>query len=79
MTDLNKPVTRRSGFHVRDAGKLRRIVVTLYPHGFIGLRPEKTRREETIGLHAAYDMAVKMRVARERAEKQAARRARRAS
>ncbi len=77
MTDLDKPVKRRSGFSVRDAGKMRRLVVTLYPHGFIGLRPEKTRREETIGLHAAYDAAVKMRVARERAERAAARKARR--
>lgn len=79
MTDLNKPVRRRSGFMVRDAGKLRKVVVTLYPHGFIGLRPEKTRREETLGLQAAYDVAVKMRVARQRAEEQAARKARRAA
>lgn len=79
MTDLNKPVRRRSDSMVRDAGRMRKIVVTLYPHGFIGLRPEKTRREEVLPLQAAYDVAVKMRVARQRAEKQAARKARRAS
>ena len=81
MTPLSKPVTRRSHEMRRDRSKLRRIVVTLHPAGYIGLRLERTRREEVLSLAAAYDVAVKMRVAdekaekaRQRAEKRAARR-----
>lgn len=75
MTDLNKPVRRRSFELKRDAGKMRRIVVTLYPAGFLGLRLEKTRREEVLPLQAAYDVAVKMRVASEKSKKAAERKA----
>ena len=67
MNPLNKPVTRRSEETVREAGRLRRIVVTLYPNGTIGLRPEKTRREEILPIEAIYIIAVKARVASERA------------
>ena len=48
MTPLEKPVTRRSDEFYRDGSKFRRIVVTLHPAGFIGLRLEKCRYEETI-------------------------------
>lgn len=77
MTDLNKLVKRRTDTVVRDTGKSRRLVVTLYPGGVIGLRPEKTRREEIISVEAAWSAAVKMRVAKERSEKQTARKAKR--
>ena len=69
MTDLHKPIKRRTDATVRDGGKARRIVVTLYPGNTIGLRQEKTRREELISIEAAYSLAVKMRVAKEQAEK----------
>lgn len=75
MTDLRKPVKRRSSELKRDRGRMRRIVVTLYPAGYIGLRLEKTRREETLPLIAAYDVAVKMRVALERVKRLMKRRA----
>ncbi len=75
MTDLNKPVRRRTSTSVRDGGRPRRIVVTLYPGDYLGLRQEGTRREETIALEAIYSAAVKARVLRERAEKRAAKRA----
>lgn len=71
MTDLSKPVRRRSADYKRDGGKLRRVVVTLYPAGYIGLRLERTRREETLPITAAFDAAVKMRVAYERAQRKA--------
>lgn len=71
MTDLNKPVRRRSAATFRDRSKRRRIVVTLYPAGFIGLRLERCRREETISLEGVYEAAVKSRVAHERAQKKA--------
>lgn len=77
MTPLNKSITRRSEATVRDGGRVRRIVITLYPSNVIGLRPEKTRREELITVEAAWGTAVKMRVAKERAEKKAAKKARR--
>ena len=78
MTDLRKPVTRRTDDTIRDAGRVRRLVVTLYPGDVIGLRPEKTRREERTTLAAVYDLAVRLRVDAERREKKASRKARRA-
>jgi hypothetical protein len=69
MTPLTRKVTRRSSETYRDRSKLRRIVVTLYPAGVIGLRLEKTRHEETLSLTAAYEMAVRARVAFERTQK----------
>jgi hypothetical protein len=69
MTPLTRKVTRRSSETYRDRSKLRRIVVTLYPSGMIGLRLEKTRQEETLSLSAAYEMAVRARVAFERVQK----------
>jgi hypothetical protein len=43
--------------------------VTLYPAGFIGLRLEKCRHEETLSIRAAYETAVQTRVMRKRAER----------
>ena len=40
MTPLKKAVTRRSEERMRDRSKFRRIIVTLHPAGFIGLRLE---------------------------------------
>lgn len=73
MTSLKKQVTRKvEAAMIRDGGRLRAAVVTLYPGGVIGIRPEKTRREELLPVTAAWDVAVKRRVATERREKQAA-------
>jgi hypothetical protein len=69
MTPLKKAVTRRSEELYRDRSKYRRIVVSLYPAGFIGLRLEKCRREETLSMRAAYETAVQTRVMRERAQR----------
>jgi hypothetical protein len=55
MTPLKKSVTRRSEELYRDRSIYRRIVVTLYPSGFIGLRLEKCRHEETLSIRAAYE------------------------
>jgi hypothetical protein len=68
MTPLKKAVTRRSEELYRDRSRYRRIVVTLYPAGFIGLRLEKCRHEETLSMRAAFETAVKTRVMRERSE-----------
>lgn len=69
MTPLTKPVTRKTESTVRDGGKRRRLVLTLYPNGTLGLRPEKTRREERLTIEAAYDLAVRLRVIEERKAK----------
>ena len=69
MTALTKPITRRTDNEIRDGSKRRPLVITLYTGGIIGLRPSKTRREELLTVEAAYDLAIKQRVARERAEK----------
>ena len=71
MTDLRKPVTRRTDTTIRDAGKSRRMVITLYTGDTLGLRPEKTRREEFISLTTIYEYAIKLRVRKERADKKA--------
>ena len=68
-TALTKKVIRRTDEYVREAGKFRRLVVTLYPSGMIGLRPEKTRREELYPLSRIYFAAVRDRVTREKADK----------
>jgi hypothetical protein len=70
MTPLKKAVTRRSDELYRDGSKRRRIVVTLHPAGFIGLRLEKCRREKTLSIRAAYETAVLTRVMRKYAAPQ---------
>jgi hypothetical protein len=65
MTPLKTAVTRRSEELYRDGSKFRRIVVTLYPAGFIGLRLEKCRHQETLSIRAAYETAVQTRVMRQ--------------
>lgn len=69
MTKITKPVTRMSDALIRDGGKLRRLVVTIFPNDTLGIRPEKTRRGERISLEAVYGMAVKIRIRDEKNEK----------
>ena len=60
-TKLDKSVSRVSRELVRDGSKVRALVVTLYPSGDIGLRPQGTRREERYPLEAIYHLAIKSR------------------
>lgn len=77
-TIAHKPVARIvDASMIRDGSKLRALVVTIYPHGFLGLRPKGTRREEIVTLAHCWSLAVKQRVAHELADKKAARAARR--
>lgn len=64
-----KPVTRESSAFVRERG-MRPLIVTIVD-SLLLLRPKGLRSEEVLDLGAAYSMAVKQRVARERAEKKA--------
>lgn len=65
-------VTRKTTTMVRDRG-LRKVIVTIYPEGIIGLRAERTRKEEIVDAAWLWGYAVKQRVANERAAKRAAR------
>jgi len=64
-TMLRKPVKRKTNERRYDRGKSRAIIVTLYPAGYMGLRLEGTRREETLPIEVAWERAVKMRVVAE--------------
>ena len=69
MTTLSKPVKRLTASSIRDRGHNKRLVAILYPSGILGLRPERTRREEFIPLSIAYELAIRLRVRSEQAEK----------
>jgi hypothetical protein len=77
MRDIRKAIPRRVQGMVRDGGRLRRLVVTVYPNGTIGLRPERTRREELVSAGGIWQRAVKDRVLAERVAKIKARKERR--
>ncbi|TAK45233.1 MAG: hypothetical protein EPO27_10460 [Betaproteobacteria bacterium] len=70
---FTRPVRRRVEDTIRSGGKQRRVVVTVYPSGALGLRLERTRREEQILASTIYAIAVRLRVTAERAEKKKAR------
>lgn len=66
-----KPVSRETSAFVRDKG-LRPVVATIH-HGLLELRAKGLRTRETLDIGGLYQMAVKARVIRERAERKAAR------
>lgn len=74
MTKLKKPVRRVSDEWVREQGKLRPIVVSVYPGDVIGFRLLGTRREERTTVRACRDLAIKLRVRTEKREKKEAKR-----
>lgn len=74
-TPSTRPVTRETSAFVRDRG-LRPLIVTVVG-SLLELRPKGLRNRETLDLAACYGLAVRQRVAREKAERQAERKARR--
>lgn len=70
-TKSTRPVTRESSAFVRDRG-MRAIVVTVVG-SIIELRAKGLRSRETLDLAACYSIAVKQRLAKERAERLAER------
>lgn len=77
MTPSTKPTTRLTSAYVRDRG-LRPIVATL--HGsLIELRAKGLRSRETMDIAAIYSFAVKGRLARDKAERAKARKAKRST
>jgi hypothetical protein len=72
-TKSSKAVTRETSAYVRERG-FRPLMATI--HGsLLLLRPKGLHSEEALDLGAAWSLAVKQRVARELAEKRAARKA----
>ena len=79
--ELPKPQRKKGVRTLRTTGALdgsfgaergHRLIITLDQHSdVITLRPERTRRAETLHLIDVYRMAVRARVAREKAEKKA--------
>ncbi len=76
-SSVTSPVTRETCAYVRDKG-LRAVLVTI-TGGLIELRAKGLRTRECVDISSIYYAAVKQRVARERAEKKAARKARRSA
>ena len=68
---FTKPITKRVEDFVRSQGKLKRIIFAVRPNGTLDLRLEHTRKWESVLLTDIYTMAVKRRVASERAAKAA--------
>ncbi|MEZ0231410.1 MAG: hypothetical protein ACAH12_01105 [Methylophilaceae bacterium] len=68
-TKSSKPVTRESNAFVRDRG-LRPIIVTI-TGSLIELRAKGLRSREYLDISFCYQTAIKQRISREKAEKQA--------
>jgi hypothetical protein len=67
--------TRRTSASVFSRGARRAVIVTVYPDGVLGLRLSRTRREELVAADTVYREAVIARVAIERAQRKARRKA----
>jgi hypothetical protein len=72
-TKSTRPVTRESSAFVRDRG-LRPIIVTV-SGSILELRAKGLRQREVLDLASCYSIAVKQRVASEKAERAAAKKA----
>ena len=71
-TKSTKPVTRETSAIVHERG-YRPLIATIHGSMFL-IRPKGMHREEVLDIAAAWSMAVKQRVAREKADRKAARR-----
>jgi hypothetical protein len=75
MTKLSKPVRRvTERAIIFEGGSPRPMIVSQYPNGVLGFRPQGLRREELISVLACYSLAVKQRVREEMNERKAKRR-----
>lgn len=72
MTELKKPVIRRTETIIRDRGRARSLVVSMLPGDVLGLRPLGTRKTEYVTFDSCYWLAIKQRVCRERIERKSA-------
>ena len=63
MTDLERTVKRVSAGTVREAGKLRKVVVILESPNVIKFRAKGCRRSYSLTTDACYHLAIKAHVA----------------
>jgi hypothetical protein len=63
MTDLTKPVTRKTSAAIHEKGQRRPVLVTLIPPAKIGVRLAGTRQTFTLDAEAVYSIAVKFHLA----------------
>lgn len=75
MTPSTRPVTRLTSAYVRDRG-YRPLVITVVG-SIVEVRAKGLRQTETMDVAAIYSFALKSRLARAKAEKAAARKAKR--
>lgn len=74
MTPLNKAVYRRT---ITPHRRGRRVIAGMVPGDVLTFRDERSRRVYSLPISYAYDLAVKLYVQAQRAEKVKARKARR--
>ena len=72
MTNLTKPIKRRTKIETRNA-RPEEFSVTLYPNGTIGFRRARSRTEIRTTLAACYAMAVRIEWFEAQKQKKAAR------
>lgn len=76
-TTLNKVVTRKCREEIRDRSKFRNIIISLHPgkdgDDSIGFRLQGTRATEYLPVKYARELAIRLRVNKEKHEKTAAR------
>lgn len=72
-TPSTKPVTRETSAYVRDKG-MRPVIATI-SGSILTLRAKGLRSREVLDLAYCYELAVKQRIHQERAERRAARKA----
>ncbi len=77
MTDLKKTVKRVSAGLVREAGKLRKVVVILESPNVIKFRAKGCRRAYSLTTDACYHLAIKAHVADQRRQAKLKRKAKR--
>jgi hypothetical protein len=76
MTKANKPTTRLTYSTFREGSKSRQIAVTIHPT-WLALRLKGRRKVFQLDIAAAYERAVMAEVEKIRADKRAAKKARR--
>lgn len=62
VTDLKKTVRRLSSGLIREAGKIRQIVVSLEPPCLLGFRAKGCRKTYYLTAEVCYSLAVKVHV-----------------
>ncbi len=72
-TQITKPVSRQTS--VVTGHSRRPLIVTILPNGLINIREKGLRKGEDVSIEAVYHLAIRQRVASEKREKKAAKKA----